>query len=196
VQAVHPADALRAQLAALERKYRTLMEIHRALAAWDDARAAALDHALAEEFPGALRELQTLPLDVLEARAGALAAAVAGASPDPWMLWMSDYHALLRAALRIKRRLRRHAPLDDAAAEALAAEVASTTPNTTRAQGPAVAPVPLIDRAFVQAVAHPPGGRMNQIVFERLALLHGTPAETIAAALFTRRRRSPAPGGT
>jgi hypothetical protein len=185
---MRPADAVRSQLQALERKYRTLMEIHRALAAWDDARAAELDHELAEEFPGALRELQTLPLEVLEARAAALAAAVEGASPDPWMLWMGDYHALLRAALRIKRRLRRQAPLDDAAAEALAAEVTSAVLGEVRpASGGAVA---LVDRTFVQSVAHPPGGRVNQVVFERLAMLHGVPAETIAAALFSRRRRT------
>lgn len=189
---MHPADALRSQLAALERKYRTLMEIHRALAAWDDARAATLDHELAEEFPGALRELQTLPLEVLEARAAALAGAVGGAAPEAWMLWMCDYHALLRAALRIKRRLRRQASLDDVAAEALAVEVASGVLGTAGpAPGEAVGPVALgalVDRAFVRAVAHPPGGRLNQVVFERLAMLHGAPAETIAATLFARRR--------
>jgi hypothetical protein len=191
---VPPADALRSQLAALERKYRTLMEIHRALAAWDDARAAELDHELAEEFPGALRELQTLPLELLEARAAALGAAVGGAAPEPWMLWMWDYHALLRAALRIKRRLRRHAPLDDVAAEALAKEVASAVLGMS---GPASeGGVTLVDRTFVRAVEHPPGGRLNQVVFERLAVLHGSPAEVIAAALFARRRgRAPVEGG-
>lgn len=190
-----PADALRSQLAALERKYRTLMEIHRALVAWDDARAAELDHELAEEFPGALRELQTLPLEVLEARAAALAAAVGGAAPEPWMLWMGDYHALLRAALRIKRRLRRGAPLNDAAAEALAKEVSKEVASAVLGAGEAASEggVVLVDRTFVRAVAHPPGGRLNQVVFERLAMLHGSPAEVIAAALFA-RRRARAPG--
>jgi hypothetical protein len=178
---VQPADAARPYLAALERKYRTLMEIHRALAAWDDARAAELDQQLAEEFPGALRELQTLPLEVLEARAVALAAAGEGGPEAPWMRWMGDYHALLRAALRIKRRVRRRAALDDAAADALANEVASTARTAGLGSG-------MVDRAFVRAVEQPPGGRLNQVVFERLSAVHGVPAETIASALFARRR--------
>ena len=98
------------------------------------------------------------------------------------MRWMGDYHALLRAALRIKRRVRRRAALDDAAADALAQEVTSTARTAGLLSGL------MVDRAFVRAVEQPPGGRLNQVVFERLSAVHGVPAETIASALFARRR--------
>ena len=90
-------------LRSLARKYRALITIHHALASWDDARARTLDAAIAEEFPGALRELQTLDVNVLDDRARALEEAIAGGAPEPWMLWMADYHRTLRRLLADKR---------------------------------------------------------------------------------------------
>jgi hypothetical protein len=156
VRDLHPTpDDLRA----LVRKYRTLAVVHRALAAWQDERAAELDGELAAEFPGALRELQTLPLDEIERRADALERAASLATAvEPWMVWMHGYHRLLRRALRAKRRL----PPDEG-------------------DDP-------FDEAFLHAVAHPPGGRLNRLVLDELARLHDTTAAVVHRALFLRRR--------
>ena len=59
--------------------------------------------ALAAEFPGSLRELDTLPEEELHARAQALESAAAGGEPAPWMAWMIAYHRLMRTALAIRR---------------------------------------------------------------------------------------------
>ena len=94
----------RADIAALARKYRTLVRLHRALLDWQDARVAELDGGLAAEFPGALRELQTTPLEALEARAADCERAAASDEPWPaWMTWMVDYHRTLRRFLDDKR---------------------------------------------------------------------------------------------
>lgn len=168
-----PPDA--ADLAALARKYRTLVEIHRALAAWDDARARALDGALAREFPGALRELQTLSIERLDERAAALERAARGDEPPaPWMLWMHDFHALYRAALHLKRRLARRPPPPPDEAAILAQE-SSTRYRTS------------IDIDFVLAVQRPPRGRLGDLVLDRLAARHRAPAATIASTLFPPR---------
>lgn len=55
--------------------------------------------ALAAEFPGALRELDNLPLDVIDARADALESG----RTEPWMAPLARCHGLLRAALWLKR---------------------------------------------------------------------------------------------
>jgi hypothetical protein len=88
---------------ALARKYRALV----ALRARRDGGGAAATRdelrALAAEFPGCLRELDTLGPAELERRAAACTAADAGGGrvpPDePWMAWIAAYHALMRDAL-------------------------------------------------------------------------------------------------
>jgi hypothetical protein len=59
--------------------------------------------AIAGRFPGALFELDTLPIDAIEARAEALAAAAAGGATADWMRWMGRYHALVREELGARR---------------------------------------------------------------------------------------------
>ncbi len=131
---------------------------------------------LAREFPGCLNELDTLPLDAIDARAASLAAAAAGGAVEPWMEWLDGYHALLRAALALKPRVPRGRELDDARASRLASEASASA-------GVAV------DSAFVRAVADPPGGRLVAVVLARLEALHGCPAAEIKRALFTHARR-------
>jgi hypothetical protein len=55
--------------------------------------------ALAAEFPGCLRELDTLGADELARRATATAAAASGAVTEPWMHWIAAYHEAMREAL-------------------------------------------------------------------------------------------------
>lgn len=55
---------------------------------------------LAAEFPGCLRELDTLGGDELARRATVAAAVAAGgAAPEPWMLWIAAYHQAMRESL-------------------------------------------------------------------------------------------------
>jgi hypothetical protein len=54
---------------------------------------------LAAEFPGCLRELDTLGRDELARRATVAAAVAGGAAPEPWMDWIAAYHAAMREAL-------------------------------------------------------------------------------------------------
>ena len=58
---------------------------------------------LAGEFPGCLRELDTLGPEELARRAAA-AAAAAGAAPEPWMEWIASYHTLMGEALAARAR--------------------------------------------------------------------------------------------
>jgi hypothetical protein len=131
--------------------------------------------ALAVEFPGALRELDVLPTDEIERRRAALEAAAAGGPVDDWMAWLCVYHQLMRAALAAKSRLGQ-AP--DSNAATLAAEIAADLEVT-------------IDDAFIRAVAAPPHGRLNVVVFARLGELFGAPAGAIWDALFPPRGNRP-----
>ena len=55
---------------------------------------------LAAEFPGCLRELDTLGREELARRATVMAATAAGSrAPEPWMHWIAAYHDAMRAAL-------------------------------------------------------------------------------------------------
>ena len=55
---------------------------------------------LAGEFPGCLRELDTLGPDELARRATVVASVAAGgAAPEPWMHWIAAYHEAMRQAL-------------------------------------------------------------------------------------------------
>ena len=153
-------DPPEAALRALARKYRRL-------AGWrgqrDEGSSATRDElrALAAEFPGCLRELDTLGVSELARRALACAAAAddAGAA-EPWMAWIDGYHALMRQAFAAR----------DRRARGLSEETADD---------------------FERAILSPPGGRMGVVVLRALASRFGVPAVTIAAALFPVRRPSP-----
>jgi hypothetical protein len=157
-------------LAALARKYLTLLALRRERASGAPLPERAVFKALADEFPGALHELDTLPMADLEARAAAVSEAAAQGRPEPWMEWMIGYHALFRTALAIKARVRRKGALDDARAQAIARDTGA-------------------DEAFVQAVAQPPAGRLNRVVLARLSATFGEPDQTIKRALFPGSRR-------
>jgi hypothetical protein len=164
-----------AQLERLARKYRRLAELRRARARGEPIPERSVFRELAAEFPGALHELDNLPLEEIDRRAEALAGAVAGGPAEPWMAWMVRYHALMRAALYVKIRVAKRPPMSEEEARALAA----------RAGAHAGAEV---GAGFVRAVAAPPEGRLNRLVDAELAAAFAAPAEEIRRALFPRRR--------
>jgi hypothetical protein len=102
-------------LAALARKYAALVALRRRRDAGGDAQGGGTLRALAAEFPGCLRELDTLGPTELERRARATAAAADGGPLEPWMAWIDGYHALMRDALALRDPARRAAVEVDAA---------------------------------------------------------------------------------
>jgi hypothetical protein len=103
VTAARPATVDAAARAALARKYRALAELRARRDAGGSGAARAELRALAAEFPGCLRELDTLGGRELARRAAACAAdATDAAAPEPWLPWIAAYHELMRAALDIR----------------------------------------------------------------------------------------------
>jgi hypothetical protein len=169
-----PRSPSREDLTNLAAKYATLSRLRRERASDGKLAERGALRALAREFPGSLRELDTVTLEEIERRERELRAASEGGPGEPWMAWMVAYHRTMRAALFVKARLARsgNEPGEIAALAALA----------NRTLG-----LP-IDEDFVRAVGRPPGGRLNRVVFERLAVSFGEPADHIWETLFPARR--------
>ena len=129
----------------LAEKYRALGELRRARARGEPVPERAVFRALAGEFPGALHELDNLPLEEIDRRLAVIAQIERGGPVEPWMAWMQAYHALMRAALYMKIRVARAESLSSGEAAALA-ERASAHAQTD------------VDADFVVSVKHPPGG--------------------------------------
>lgn len=91
-------------LCALRGKYQRMREMRRAHDDGTEQDPRVQMRALATEFPGALRELDELPLTTIEQRIAQLSDAIErDLPPTSWMIWMVDYHAQLRLALHQKR---------------------------------------------------------------------------------------------
>jgi hypothetical protein len=166
----------REELLRLEAKYETILDLRYARERGEPLPERAVFKALADEFPGVLKELDTLRLEVVAARSEALGVAVGGGAIERWIVWMVAYHKLFRAALWIKLRTPKHSDLAD---EQLAHWVSGVTAEFGID----------IDHAFVMDVIYPPRGRINGVVLERLELMFGVPAADIQAELFPRRWR-------
>lgn len=164
------------ELYALARKYRMLLDLRRAHERTGQVADRSYLQALAIAFPGALRELDRLPLEEIEARAIALERAAESGAPEPWMQWLVAYHALLRAALFIKARMR-------SAETAIADEqMANDASIHARIE---------VDSEFVQAIASPKAGRISHTVMDELAHRFQTRRELIEAVVIGPRRPSP-----
>lgn len=89
------------RIAALLRKYQTMRALRHA-AAGNEAREQL--RTLAREFPGALRELDRIESNEIDARIAALSAGLGGAPLPRWCAWMDAYHTWMRRALALRRR--------------------------------------------------------------------------------------------
>jgi hypothetical protein len=126
-------------------------------------------------MPGALYELDRLPLADIDARRAALAEALRGGPIAPWMTAMAAYHALYRAALFVKARTpKSHSPGPE--------EAAALARSAGRHASIEVTP------AFVCAVAAPAGGRIGPIVLAEVAARAGEPEPAVREAMFPSRR--------
>jgi hypothetical protein len=92
----------RERVEALARKYRRLVELRGRRDGSGPATTRAELRAVAAEFPGALRELDTLGAPELQRRAVACALAAGGGPTEPWMAWIDGFHALMRRALQVR----------------------------------------------------------------------------------------------
>lgn len=170
-------------LRALRDKYERMLhlrEVHaRAHAEPDfaepDPRAAMAE--LARRFPGALREIDELPIDVIRARIEALAAAETDrARLAPWMTALASFHRLARGALAVKRWL-----AGRALTPALETDFVVALPSLEDADD---AKLWIED---VHAIASPPRGRVMDLVYVRLARELGVDVTAARAAVLPPR---------
>jgi hypothetical protein len=166
------ADAV--ELTGLAAKYAELATLRRERALGHEVPPKRVFRELAARFPGALWELDRLPLEEIERRGELLLAASAGGTRAPWMDWLDAYHALFRGALAVKARLRARKVL--AAGEA--SELAAVASRAAR--------LPL-DAHFVEAVARPPAGRLAAVVWGVMEARFGESSEAMRGALFPGR---------
>ncbi len=137
--------------------------------------------ALARAFPGALRELDQMPLESIRHRIAALHRCVrAGAPPEPWMPTTTLFHAEMRGALATKRWLARRRDVTPELEEAFR----ETLPSL-----PHPADAARFDGALGH-VARPPQGRLVDLVLRRIASTLGTSVAEVRAHVFP----SSAPG--
>ncbi|MGD0676849.1 MAG: hypothetical protein ABSC94_15660 [Polyangiaceae bacterium] len=136
--------------------------------------------ALATRFPGALRELDQLETEDIRHRIVALARVQEGQSDiEPWMTAIGHFHSLARGALSVKRWLSANRSVDADAEHRFAIELDK---------------LPFADEARVwkddlAALAKPPGGKVTQLVFRRLAVLLGTTPAQARRLVFGEARR-------
>ncbi|HEX4354752.1 MAG TPA: hypothetical protein VHZ95_17600 [Polyangiales bacterium] len=134
---------------------------------------------LARTFPGALRELDQLPMAEIDARLQAIESTLAnGSEVAQWMQLQVSYHGFMRAVLRI-RRSSRGRPLEIENAEreliALAYQPADDEPLAAR-----------FDLSALRTIRRPPAGRLNPWVLSEVAKEHGVAPELVHKALFLR----------
>jgi hypothetical protein len=136
-----------------------------------DPRAAMAE--LARAFPGALRELDELPLATIHERLEALTAADDGAAPvAAWMTAQARFHALARGALAVKRWLAGRPLTPDLEASFARAKLAEVDAW----------------RSSIGAIARPPRGRVLDLVYARLAEELGIDVASARALVVPPRR--------
>jgi len=176
VTAIVSIDAL----GQLREKYRRMLSMRRDHDSGVEHDPRQQMRELAIQFPGALRELDELPLATIESRIDQLGAVIEQpASPAPWMLWMVEYHGHLRAALRVKRFGLPLHDLDRALAQLRRAYVAAIDEPSVET---------FASHEALAAVLKPVGGRLSGWAFARIAERYGVEADEVRTALFPARR--------
>jgi hypothetical protein len=145
-------------------KYLEMRELRRLDAAGKLADPKPRMRALAKRFPGALREIDELPPEIIQKRIDALEKE---GEPERWMIAMARFHEAMRDVLAIKRVIGRRKP----------------TPALRRAARRACSGDWDLDR-----VARPPGGRLTDVVFEHVAEEMGITPRAARELVFGRAR--------
>lgn len=160
--------SLRCSFADLARKYAELVRLRDGTTGFSRARLSELSR----EFPGALRELDALPLEELSERLKlAEASARRGAALAPFVDWIRTYHDMMRLALGVRAQLGNQRAPDPRLVSDIVAAFESALDGTC-------------DAEFVNAVARPPEGRLNHVVFARLSARFDAAPRAIEERLF------------
>jgi hypothetical protein len=135
---------------------------------------------LAGDFPGALREIDELPLGEIRRRIAALDAVHGGESAaEPWMEAVALFHALTRGILVAKRWLGRRKSVDEALQRRFQQELlALPFPQDSRTWADQLA-----------TVAAPPRGRLLDAVFARIGRTLDLPVAQARSLVFPRLPR-------
>jgi len=190
-----PSPERRLRLERLLAKYRALAELR---ARREQLQAEGGDHfqpeeaasrraafrTLAHEFPGCLRELDSVTEVKLRQRAEHLARLLDDPeqAEPPWVPVTEAYHATLREALAIKRWLAHRLPRGGAIAPELVADFSRWYARLPFARSGA-------HTASAEHLArhlNPPGGRLQSLIWEELVQRFGRPRAELEREIFSR----------
>lgn len=168
-------------LAELRTKYEEMLRLREAHAAGDpsDADPRRAMAALAAQFPGALREIDELPMEEIRARIDALRAAENGGAAPAWMGATALFHSLTRGALCAKRWLAGRKVIDASTRDAFEREASRLCyAEEARAWS-----------SELHRIAAPPQGRVTELVYERIAAALAVPVREARILVFGLPRR-------
>lgn len=169
-------------VAGLRDKYVEIKRLRDAAAAGQPNAPRAVLAALARRFPGALRELDQLPMEDIERRLNALQVLVReGGDVPQWVALQVGYHAWMRLALRIRRCAIAH--VGEGRAHAILREL-----SVSYRPAPDEPELWRLDHATIESILKPHGGRLNPWVFSRVAQLHAVEPSAVERALFREQR--------
>lgn len=160
-------------LSALREKYREMKRLRAEHHAGEGGDPRPAMRALASRFPGALREIDELPMELIDARLAAIEWALAGAPPEPWMIALGRYHAWMRLALGLRLACARERSVE--AARAWLAGAARPHVDDVDPRE--------LDDAMLAAILRPPGGRLHHVVLSRIGRELGIEPAVIDAYL-------------
>lgn len=173
------------ELAALVERYEMLLAYAAAEPGRTPVRRDSI-RALSVRFPGALRELDGLGVDVIARRSARARELLERAETDPepelplWARCVVELTPRLREVLRIKRWLaRRRAPRDGAEVGAALAAWYDRQPG---GHDPAITPAPALE--LVEQVAAPPGGQVQRLAYEGAARALGLEVAELKRELY------------
>lgn len=158
-------------LEALLRKYKAIQSLRGEPGGSEPEVAKAKMRALAEEFPGSLRELDKLEAEAIASRVDEIERALRSDVSAPWMDQMVAFHLELRSALSLKRILGKQAQARPADLESACRQVSDDLGVDCTI-------------ALAEDVVARDDGRLSQMIIERVARAAGVTAVEVEDNLF------------
>lgn len=148
----------------------------------EGASRKALFRRVAREFPGALREHDSLPAARLAARAERIEELIrSGGAAAPWIVLVLDFHESLRELLVVRRWWARRSAVEPA--DRMAAYLARTE-RLRRIAGPRSVRLAKDPRTILERSLHPPDGSLLEMVWGELEQRHSRPRQELEAVIF------------